>query len=75
MAEQSNDTSMRRRVRFLPPDPEHFNYGKTGWGYPPGTYDPANLIEDGDSWTFEPDDRDALPNFADPKDFADPTAE
>ena len=55
-------------MRYLPPDPEHHNYGKTGWAYPPGTYDPS--IEDGDSWTFEPDDPNDFPNFADPADFA-----
>lgn len=56
----------RRRARFVPSDPEHWNAGKVGWAYPPGTYEPdvdLGLGED-EGWTFEPDDEDELPNFA-----------
>jgi hypothetical protein len=58
--------ALRRRVRFLPPDGGHWNHGKTGWAYPPGTYEPG--VEEGGYWIFEPDDDD-LPNFADPSAF------
>lgn len=67
-----NETTPRR-VRYLPADRSHFNHGKAGWAYPPGTYDSA--IEDGAFWTFEPDDPDGLANFADAGDLVPDDAE
>ena len=51
----------RRRVRYEPADnPEHPNYGRVGWAYPPGAYDTESVVDDGDSWTFEPDPDERL---------------
>lgn len=63
-----------RRARFTPENyPEHENYGLEGWAYPPNTYDPGS-VDDGDAWTFAPDDKNGpngaiFPNFASIEDF------